>query len=59
MNTDIATTVAGVIAGICGILGYFNIVIPQPVSAAIGAVAVGVLGYFTNKASKPKSPTQQ
>jgi uncharacterized membrane protein YjjB (DUF3815 family) len=58
MNTDLATSVAGAVAAICGILAYFNVIVPQPVSAAIGAVAVGVLGYFTNKASKPKPPPQ-
>jgi hypothetical protein len=49
MNTDVSTTVAGIVAGVATLLGIFNIIIPQWLSGAIVAVAVAVLGYFTNK----------
>src|SRR5208337_2320854 len=58
MNTDLTTTVAGVVAGIAAILGAFNIIIPQQVSGAIVAIAVSVLGYYTNKATKPQGGTK-
>ena len=48
-QNDLSTTIAGIIAGIATLLAAFNIVIPQWLSGAIAAIALAVLGYFTNK----------
>jgi len=54
MNADLTTTIAGIVAGICTLLGYFNIIIPQSISAAIVAIMVAILGYFIAKPVPPK-----
>lgn len=60
MNTDKITTIAGLIAAICASVAATNLAEPNVVkwSGLIGAVALAVKGYFTNKPSgTPPPPT--
>lgn len=49
MNKDIASTVAGLVTAVSGLLALFNVVVPQPVSGVISLLGIAVLGYLTNK----------
>lgn len=59
MNTDKITTYAGLIAAICAGVAATNTADPAIMKWAglIGAVALAVKGYFTNKPSGPTPPT--
>lgn len=59
MNTDKITTIAGLIAAICASVAATNLADPNVVkwSGLIGAVALAIKGYFTNKPSGPTPPT--
>ena len=52
MSNDIKTSVSGIVAGVFSILALFNIIIPQEASGIIVAIALVILGYFTNKKDK-------
>jgi hypothetical protein len=55
MNTDRITTITGLIAAICAGIASANLNDPQLVKWAglVGAIALAVKGYFTNKPSQP------
>jgi len=53
MNNDTKTSVAGGVAGVCQLVGLF---VPgaHALCDPISAVAIVVLGWFTNKPTLPK-----
>ena len=48
------TTSTGFLAGVFGLLTYFNVVVPQPVAAALTAIFTAA-GFFF---AKDKGPSQ-
>lgn len=56
LNTDSLTTIFGLVASAAQFLGQFG-VINQPTSGAISAIAVALLGYFSNKKSPDNNHT--
>lgn len=52
INNDVKTSIAGGIAGACQIAGFF-IPAAHVLCDPISALALMVMGWFTNKADKP------
>lgn len=58
-NHDLKTNIAGIVAGVCGLLVTFHVGVPEAVTANIQTIAgflasigIIVLAYFTNKGKK-------
>jgi len=49
MNNDLKTTILGAITAVFQLLSIFHIGLPTEVSGAVGAIALAVLAFFTNK----------
>ena len=59
LTNDQKTSIAGVVAALCGAIAVFFPQagpIVQQLSGAIAAVAIALLGIWTNKPDAPKAP---